>query len=83
MPLEEPGQFPLDAHEAQAWHVAGLELHQDVNVAAWPEIIAKNRTEQREARDVMALAECRDGITVDGDAWAHAHPLVLPQLAHL
>jgi hypothetical protein len=31
----------------------------------------------------MALAECRDGITVDGDAWAHAHPLVFPQFAHL
>ncbi len=81
--LQEPRQFALNAHEAQAWHVAGLEFHQHVNIALWTEIVAKHRTEQREPPDVMPSAECRHGVTVDGEVWAHAHPLVFPQFAHL
>jgi hypothetical protein len=52
--------------------MAGLELHQDVDVAVGAEIVPKDRAKQSQPRDVMPLAERRHRVTIDGDVWPHA-----------
>ena len=48
-----------------------MELHQHVDVAVGAEVVAKDRAEQGQTRDVMPLAERRHRATVDWDVWAH------------
>ena len=52
----------------KTWNVAGLKLHEDVNVAVWTEVVTEHRTEQREATNVVPLAELRDLIVGNTEA---------------
>jgi hypothetical protein len=56
--------------------VAGLELDQHVNVAIWPEVVAKHRPKERELADMVALAEACKPFSVNCDA-ASLHPSAL------
>ena len=44
--------------------MARLELDDHVNVVVGPEVVTKNRTEQRQPLDVMSLAEGRHCIPI-------------------
>ncbi len=59
---EDLGQVVLHPEELQPGRLAGLELHQDVDIALGPEILSKHRTEECQSLDPVTPAECRDGI---------------------
>jgi len=69
--LEQAGELSLHADEAEARHVPGLELHQDVDVAVGSEVGAKRGSEQREAGHMVPLTERADGGAVDDQARVH------------
>jgi hypothetical protein len=47
--------------------VTRLELDQHIDVAVPVEVIAEHRSKQGQSRDVVPLAECLDGVTVDDE----------------
>ena len=44
--LQEPGELTLDSDEVETGDVARLEIHQDVDVAFRPKIVAEHRAEE-------------------------------------
>ena len=54
--------------------MAGLKLNQHVDVAVRTKIVAQDRAEQRQARDVMSSAERRHGLTIDRNVWGSSWP---------
>jgi hypothetical protein len=69
--LQESRELALDGDEVQAGNVTRLEFHQDVDVAIRSKVVAKYRAEQGQTPDVMPSAECRYGVSVDHNVWAH------------
>jgi uncharacterized iron-regulated protein len=51
--------------------MAVLELHQHIDVAVGPEVVAKRRAEDREMLDVIAAAEDRQCLPIDGQMRTH------------
>ena len=56
---------PSDAQQARC--VLRLELHQQVDLAVWPERAVKDGTEEAEAADAVLGAEGAELVVVDGD----------------
>ena len=52
--------------------MAGLKLHEHIDVAVWAEVVSKDGAEESEPRDVMPAAERRHCVTIDGNVRAHA-----------
>jgi hypothetical protein len=52
-------------------NVIWLELHQNIDVAGWAEVIAENRPKHRQPRDMVPLTKRLDGAAVDVQVWAH------------
>ena len=71
LPAEDRRELRLHREEAEAGHEAGLELHQDVHVAFRREVVPQDRSEERQAPDVVAPAECCDRLGVDGEPGCH------------
>lgn len=69
--LKQTGEFALDGDEFEPRDVARQEFHQHVDVAVGMEVVAKCRTEQRQALDVMSPAKSRECIMVDDEVRAH------------
>ena len=69
--LQKRRELALDADEVEAGNVAGLKLHEHVDVAVRAEIVSQDRAEQRESGDVVSPAKDRDGIAIDGEVGAH------------
>jgi hypothetical protein len=63
--IQQSRELALDADEAEARNMAGLELHQYVDVTVGAEIVPKDGAKQREPRDVMSSAERRHRVTID------------------
>jgi hypothetical protein len=61
--MQEHRELALNADEVQAGHVAGLELHQHVDVALRPEIVAKDRAERRAGRAKSSGRATTDSIS--------------------
>jgi hypothetical protein len=73
-PTHESRKLLLQPDEGQARHMASLELHEDVDVTLWPEVVAQHRAEHGQPPDVVPPAEGRDLLTVDGDPCRHGVP---------
>jgi len=58
--------------------VTGLEFHQHINVAVRAEVVAEYRSEQRQSRDTVPLAERPDGTAVDDQVRAHDRSMIPP-----
>jgi hypothetical protein len=56
--LQESGELAFHAYEVETWNVASLKFDQYVNVAIRAEVVAKNRSEQRESLNAVASTEC-------------------------
>ncbi len=70
-PVQQLRQLPLDADKPETWHMTGLELHQNVDVAVGAKVLAKDRPEERQPADVVPPAERRDGIAVNVQVRGH------------
>ena len=65
-PAAQPSrELALDADEVDARNMAGLKLHQYVDVAVGAEIVSKDGATQSQPRDVMPPAERRHRVTID------------------
>jgi hypothetical protein len=69
--LQQPGQLALHADEVEPRHVTGLEFHQHIDVAVRAEVVAQCRSEPRQSRDTVPLAERPDGTAVNDRVRAH------------
>src|SRR5712691_4109824 len=76
-PAQESRELLLQPDEGQAWHVAGLEFDQDIDVAVWPEVLTQDGAEQGQPPDVVPPTEVRNLLAVDGDPRAH-----VPRIPH-
>ena len=63
--MQQSRELALDADEFEARNIAGLELHQDVDVAVGAEIVPKDGAKQSQPCDVMPSAERRHRVTID------------------
>lgn len=45
--MQQLGELPLDADKGQPRHMAGVKLHEHVDIAVWTKIVSKNGAEQR------------------------------------
>jgi hypothetical protein len=55
---KDHGELPFHARDTEKpWHVRGLEIHKHINVTLGVKILSQNRSEQRQAPDVVLLAE--------------------------
>lgn len=59
-PTKNRGEFVLLRKESQTCPRARLEFDQNVNVAVWSEVVAKDRTEQGQSADVVPPTEVGD-----------------------
>ena len=69
--MEEFREFACDRDEAKAWRVARQELDEDIHVAVGSEVVAQHGPEQRQARNMVALAERRYSLSIDRQVWTH------------
>jgi hypothetical protein len=51
--------------------VAGQELDEDIHVAVGSEVVAQHGPKQRQAGDVVPLAERRHGRPINQQVWTH------------
>jgi hypothetical protein len=70
LPAKNFGEFALKAEKLQARHECGIEFDEHIHVAAWPEVVTQDRSEQRQLPDVMPAAKLRD--TVSGNFYPRA-----------
>ena len=63
--LQQSGELALDADEVEARNMAGLKLHQYVDVTVGAEIVPKDGAKQSQSRDVVSSAERRHRVTID------------------
>ena len=63
--VQQSRELALDADEVEARNMAGLKLHQYVDVAVGAEIVPKDGAKQSQPRDVMPPAERRHRVTID------------------
>ena len=63
--VQQSRELALDADEVEARNMAGLKLHQYVDVAVGAEIVPKDGAKQSQPRDVMPSAERRHRVTID------------------
>src|SRR5450756_3142961 len=68
-PTEEVGELPLDVDDLPARLGLGRELDQHVDVALWPEVVAKHRAEERHTANAVPSAQRRELIMREVDAW--------------
>src|SRR5581483_9060061 len=61
-PAENVRQFAFEAEEFQARHEIGLKLNEYVYIAGGLEVVAQDRSEQRQLADVMPTAKLRDAV---------------------
>src|SRR5207244_3684330 len=62
--LQQSRELPFNSDEVEARNGAGLELDEHINVTIGPEVVAKDRAEQGQARDVVSRAERRHRVTL-------------------
>jgi endonuclease/exonuclease/phosphatase (EEP) superfamily protein YafD len=66
---EDLAEFPLDSRQAdQSDPVSWLEFNQDVDITVVTKIVAQDRTEERQAPDVMVTTEGDDLIVCDAQS---------------
>ena len=63
--MQQSRELALDTDEVEARNMAGLELHQYVDVTVGAEIVSKDGAKQSQPRDVMSSAERRYRVTID------------------
>jgi hypothetical protein len=65
---EDGGQLVLDVDDRQARSAPGLELHEDIDIAAGPERVREDRAEEGEFLNVVPAADCSEPVPVESDA---------------
>ena len=79
----QPRQFQLQrGHPQEADSLAWFELNKQVHVAQLAKIVAENGTEDRQARNVMALTELSDHLRIELDT-VHYHVHILARASQL
>jgi len=63
-PPDKGGQLVFDGCNFPTWFVAWLKFVKDIHVAVRSEVVAEDRSKEREAADMVALAEVGKSLVV-------------------
>src|SRR5690349_960459 len=71
---ENPRELILHGEEGETRRAPREELDEHVDIAVRPEIVAQDRSEERELPDAVTAAESSDFLAVDRDPRGHGTP---------